>query len=145
MVPEWASLFSTGEAVCGQCHMLFTANAYLHPEYRGQDFYKYGTEADELRQAMREIYDANPIAAEDAGIGTPYIDEETGAWIYGWGAHPVLEAFQGSKHQSMGVDCVSCHMQKTTAEDGTTYTNHFAAGSPLENPEAVEYCLTCHM
>ena len=35
-------------------------------------------------------------------------------------------------------------MPQTEAADGATYTHHNMTQSPLENPAALEKCLTCH-
>ena len=58
--------------------------------------------------------------------------------------HPEFEFFQNSTHDSMGLDCASCHMPQTASEDGTEFTSHDASGSPLENPDALAVCLSCH-
>lgn len=57
--------------------------------------------------------------------------------------HPEVEIFQGSVHQELGMTCVDCHGVKMQGENGE-FTSHGFSESPLENPEALEYCLTCH-
>ena len=41
------------------------------------------------------------------------------------------------------MTCVDCHGVKMQGENGE-FTSHGFSESPLENPEALEYCLTCH-
>lgn len=121
-----------GEKACGQCHNSFD---YERMVEQGDDIYnfdpyRYGFDADSLLKATLED-------------GLQSVDEETGietVMVF----HPEMEFFQNSTHDSMGLDCTSCHMPETTAEDGTTFTNHDASGSPLESEEALEFCLTCH-
>lgn len=55
-----------------------------------------------------------------------------------------MELFQDSNHQKMGLTCTDCHMPQIEASGGTTYTYHNMTQSPLENPAALEKCLTCH-
>lgn len=50
---------------------------------------------------------------------------------------------QTSTHGSLGLTCVDCHMPTSTGDNGS-FTNHNASGSPLENPDAIATCMTCH-
>ena len=59
--------------------------------------------------------------------------------------HPEYETFAGKGSVHFGTfTCADCHMGTVTAEDGTTYPNHFLR-SPLDNPELIEStCSACH-
>ena len=123
---------SAGDAACGQCHNSFD---YERMVTAGDDIYsfdpyRYGFDADSLLRA----------ALED---GLQGVDEESGVeevMVF----HPEFEFFQNSVHDSMGLDCTSCHMPKTVNADGEQFTNHDASASPLENPDALAVCLGCH-
>lgn len=120
------------DKACGQCHNSFD---YERMVQAGDDIYRfdpyrYGFDADSLLRA----------ALED---GLQGVDEESGVeevMVF----HPEFEFFQNSTHDSMGLDCASCHMPTSTSEDGEEFTNHDASGSPLENPDALAVCLSCH-
>lgn len=132
MLGDRGQELTDGEKACGQCHNSFD---YERMVTAGDDIYsfdpyRYGFDADSLLKA----------ALED---GLQSVDEETGietVMVF----HPEMEFFQNSTHDSMGLDCTSCHMPQTVAEDGEAFTNHDASGSPLENPDALALCLTCH-
>ncbi len=132
MLGDRGGNLSAGEKACGQCHNSFD---YERMVTAGDDIYhfdpyRYGFSADSLLQA----------ALED---GLQSVDEETGietVMVF----HPEMEFFQNSVHDSMGLDCTSCHMTKTADENGEAFTNHDASGSPLENEVALQQCLTCH-
>lgn len=147
---SWNKYINQDDTVCGQCHMLEPGSVYMLPEYAGSvDIYKYGVDADSVLQAQLEAWDENPIELTQVmldnafQVGASRIDEETGALIIGDNNKPILETFQGSNHQKLGLTCTDCHMVEMTAENGTTYTNHFAC-DPLENETTLEFCLTCH-
>jgi nitrite reductase (cytochrome c-552) len=123
-------------AACGQCHNATCDYPRVLAREEGarlEDFdpYRYGTDADALRRAI----------VED-GM-TMYPDEELGITVDYLG-HPDIELFQGSQHQEQGLTCVSCHMPYETNEQGERYRTHNASGSPLNNEQAMEYCLSCH-
>lgn len=147
---SWDKYIDPDDAVCGQCHMLEPGSVYMLPEYSGTvDMYKYGVDADSVLRAQLEAWEENPIELTDTmeangfQVGASRIDEETGALIVGDNNKPILETYQGSVHQQMGLTCTDCHMATETAEDGTTYTDHFAC-DPLDNETTLEFCLTCH-
>lgn len=132
--------FPEKDKVCGQCHSSDTQKMLTQLDI--DDIYKNGVSADGLFQTWLEF---EPLVDwEIGGNNVVQIDEETGIKMYGEGSVVDLENFQGSNHQNLGMTCASCHMPQTTAEDGTVYTSHDASGSPIENPVALEYCLTCH-
>lgn len=84
------------------------------------DIYKYGTDPDSVGKAQLEEYGWMMSVCTD------------------------LEMFQNSTHQSLGLTCVSCHMPEQTNDEGVTFTNHDASGSPLEKEASLDFCLTCH-
>ena len=138
------------DAVCGQCHMIFPGTYVAMPEYQGtMDLYKYGTDADGVLKAYKEAFTENPAVPTEEmqalffHVGMTYFDEAIGAYIYGWDNESALEMYQGSNHQALGLTCTDCHMPTVTADDGTTYTEHYAC-EPLESKESMEVCLTCH-
>jgi nitrite reductase (cytochrome c-552) len=145
------NLFNEDDYVCGQCHSIYPGAPYLEDKNREIDQYKYGHDSDSMLKAMREYFAKNEITSSTVDItvgtstsGVPYYDENIGTTLYLTNSNSALELFQGGTHQSMGLSCVDCHMVKTTAADGATYTNHNMTASPLENPDALAKCLTCH-
>ncbi|MEC4183554.1 ammonia-forming cytochrome c nitrite reductase subunit c552 [Adlercreutzia sp. R21] len=137
--------FPEKDTVCGQCHSATSENLW-ETDWDAIDIYRNGVSADGLFQTFLDSEAeglSKPVPGGEGGYITKY-DEETGLKYYGGGSVVDLENFQGSNHQSLGLTCASCHMPQTTAEDGTVYTSHDASGSPIENPVALEYCLTCH-
>lgn len=70
------------------------------------------------------------------------LDEEIGVKLVCFD-HDEVEFAHTSPMAELGVDCVTCHMPQSI-EGGTTYTNHHASGSPLENPDSLAKCLECH-
>ena len=125
--------FDSSERVCGQCHISLDYRSHITDQNVMDSFspYQYGLDIDSLYEA----------AVED---GVYSIDEDTGILLTCFD-HPEVEFVQGSTMRELGVTCVDCHMVETVDEtSGTVYTMHNASGSPLENEEALEYCLTCH-
>ena len=124
-------LFDSDERVCGQCHNSFDYRSHITDQETMDGFspYRYGLDVDSLYEA----------AVED---GIYSIDEDTGILLTCFD-HPEIEFVQGSAMNELGVTCVDCHMPQAD-ESGEGYTNHNASGSPLENEDALEYCLTCH-
>ena len=127
---------STEEATCAQCHNAVGryGRAWL-ANYDGDlediDPYRYGYDPDSLKRAFLED-----------GVKATH-EDDTGADVF-ITQHPDIEIFQGSVHEQLGLTCVSCHMPKKTDEDGNVYTSHDASSTPLENEEALEFCLSCH-
>ncbi len=141
------ALFPEEDYVCGQCHAMFPGAAYLEDANKGIDQYKYGFEPEEMLRAMKEYYEANPVTETTicAGmVGVPMLDPEIDTMLYLTDACTELELFQDGNHQKMGLTCTDCHMPQTEAADGAIYTHHNMTQSPLENPAALEKCLTCH-
>lgn len=129
------------QAVCGQCHnyygAVYTRGGLMKKmqsgevDYNSVDPYRYGTDPESLmKAALEDGYEMN-------------VDPETGIATF-QANHPEIEIFQGSVMQEEGLACIDCHMPTKTSEDGQPYTSHNASSSPLENEEALEFCLTCH-
>ncbi|MCI8424384.1 MAG: ammonia-forming cytochrome c nitrite reductase subunit c552 [Adlercreutzia sp.] len=133
--------FPEADTVCGQCHYADTQKMYTQLDI--DDLYKNGVSPEGMFQTFLEFEEV--MDPEIGGNNVMSLDEETGIKMYGEGSVVDLENFQGSNHQNLGMTCASCHMPQTTdPETGETYTSHDASGSPIENPVALEYCLTCH-
>lgn len=139
--PLFDQLSTSEEAVCGQCHnyigAVYTRGGLMKKFQSGEaDFedanpWRYGMDPESLmKAALEDGYEMN-------------VDEKTGIATF-QANHPEVEIFQGSVHQELGLTCVSCHGVTMTAADGEEFTSHGFSESPLENPEALEYCLTCH-
>ena len=146
------SKFPERDATCGQCHSAFDGQIFAVRDDLKIDIYKYGTDADSVLKAMRESWETYPqeLTAEEMAlgynVGFPMYDEAIDAVLFGYSTeNTAVETFQGSMHQKMGLSCVDCHMPQTTDEaSGVTYTSHSPSFSPLENEDALNYCLTCH-
>lgn len=123
--------FSDNEKACGQCHNSLDYRHAITDDEVFQKFsaYKYGTDVDSLIKAVNE----DDITTLDEEIGVKLVCFD----------HDEVEFAHTSPMAELGVDCVTCHMPQST-EGGTTYTNHHASGSPLENPDALAKCLECH-
>ena len=118
--------------VCGQCHYYGGEFTTIMREGYGLDEcepYLYGHDAAGMYLAA-----IKDMAAED---------EATGA-LLATPSYSDLEMFVDSTHASMGLTCVDCHMPQTVDENGNAFTSHNASSSPLENPDAIATCLTCH-
>ncbi|WP_304856594.1 ammonia-forming cytochrome c nitrite reductase subunit c552 [Adlercreutzia caecimuris] len=123
--------FSDNEKACGQCHNSLDYRHAITDDEVFQKFsaYKYGTDVDSLIKAVNE----DDITTLDEEIGVKLVCFD----------HDEVEFAHTSPMAELGVDCVTCHMPQST-EGGTTYTNHHASGSPLENPDSLAKCLECH-
>lgn len=118
--------------VCGQCHNASGAWTYLVSDeapLASFDPYRYGHDADAMYRAYTEDNSA--------------IDEETGAALSTL-SYDDLEMYVDGTHAALGLTCVDCHMTETYDENGNVFTSHNASSSPLDNPAALEKCLTCH-
>lgn len=123
--------FSDNEKACGQCHNSLDYRHAITDNEVFQKFsaYKYGTDVDSLIKAVNE--DDITVMDEEIGVKLVCFD------------HDEIEFAHTSPMAELGVDCVTCHMPEST-ENGQTYTNHHASGSPLENPDSLARCLECH-
>lgn len=131
------SELSAGDAACGQCHNGLGAKTLTtvtsQEQWDNLQPYKYGLDAESIYRAAVEI----GSYAEDPDTGAKMSSSAASHWD--------VEFLQSSTMHEMGVSCTDCHMPQTTdGSSGTTYTSHNASGSPLENPDALAYCLTCH-
>lgn len=131
VIRDDGDMLSPGEKVCAQCHNGSLTGACKDDKFFTEECapWRYGYDADSLLKAA--IEDGFEGADEDGILSC-------------FGGHYDFEFFQNSTHDSLGLDCTSCHMPTSTAEDGTTYTDHDASQSPLENKTSLEFCLTCH-
>lgn len=137
--------FAPGEAVCAQCHTVFTGLEVLTAELEGvYDVHKYGYDLEGIYDALVESTNKNPNQSNDALLDAVVYDKETGIKLYGTGSYLDVEMHQGSIHQKMGLSCVDCHMPIEVAEDGTVYRSHNASGSVFESQAAMNMCMTCH-
>lgn len=128
--------FEASERVCGQCHN--SADSTYYVEQITDEESMNSISAFEYGLDFESIYEA----AIDQGAYK--VDEETGIKLTSLD-HPDIEFVQGSSMRELGVTCTDCHMPQMSDEaSGTTYTSHNASSSPLENDEALEYCLSCH-
>ncbi len=142
-----AEYIDEDDLLCGQCHALFPGESYMEEANSPIDQYKYGVDADSMLKAYKEFFEEHPVTSTSicAGmVGVPSYDEAIQAEVYMTDNCNVVELFQGSNHQTMGLTCTDCHMTTSTSSDGTEYTNHNMTRSPLENPDALKKCLTCH-
>ncbi|NMD37644.1 MAG: ammonia-forming cytochrome c nitrite reductase subunit c552 [Christensenellaceae bacterium] len=137
--------FAPGEAVCAQCHTVFTGLEALTSDLEGvYDVHKNGYDLDGIYDALVECTNKNPNQSNDALLDGVVYDEATGIKTYGTGSYLDIEMFQGSTHQKMGLSCVDCHMPIEVAEDGTEYRSHNASGSVFESEAAMNLCMQCH-
>ncbi len=119
---------------CGQCHSEY----YFDPETKATTLAYTGLDAMNPDD-MLNYY--------NTGFDEPFydwIEEDTGVKKLKV-QHPEFETFLGAGSPHGGsFTCADCHMGTTTAEDGTTYTDHYWT-SPLDNPELLENnCSKCH-
>lgn len=137
--------FAPGEAVCAQCHTVFTGLEVLTKDLEGvYDVHKYGYELDGIYDALVECTGKNPNQSNTALGDAVIFDLETGIKTYGTGSYLDVEMHQGSIHQKMGLSCVDCHMPMEIAKDGTEFRSHNASGSVFDSPSAMTMCMTCH-
>lgn len=135
--PDWIASYEPGTAVCAQCHnimgryMRSIVDQGMNTLETMPNPYRYGTDPDSLYKAQME--DGAPTTRDDDGV----------EYFKPYGCYDA-EVFQGGNHQSLGLTCASCHMPTSVNEDGETYINHNASGSPLKKQESLELCLTCH-
>lgn len=137
--------FAPGEAVCAQCHTVFTGLEALTADLKGvYDVHKYGYDLDGIYNALVECTNQNPNQTNSTLGNAVIFDVEAGIKTYGTGSYLDVEMYQGSIHQRMKLSCVDCHMPVEIAEDGTEYRSHNASGSVYENLSAMTMCMSCH-
>ncbi len=119
---------------CGQCH----------------SEYHFAPDTKATTLAYTGLDTMNPddmLNFYNTGFDEPFydwIEEDTGVKKLKV-QHPEFETFlgEGSPHAGM-LTCADCHMGKTKAEDGTTFTDHYWT-SPLDNQELLDSsCAACH-
>ena len=115
---------------CGQCHIEY----YFDPETKATRMPHSGIDTMGP-EATLAYYDEMDFA--------DWTQESTGTRMLK-AQHPEMETFLlDSPHAKMGMNCADCHMGTSTAEDGTTYVNHYWR-SPLEDEELLQTCAKCH-
>lgn len=115
---------------CGQCHIEY----YFDPETK------------ETKMPYNSVAGMNPseiLAYYNEMDFADWTQESTGTRMLK-AQHPEFETFmgEGSKHSAL-LSCADCHMEKVTAENGTTYTSHTWT-SPLESEALLTTCAQCH-
>ena len=71
--------FAPGEAVCAQCHTVFTGLEVLTSDLEGvYDVHKYGYDLDSIYNALMECTNKNPNQSNDALLDAVVFDEKTG-------------------------------------------------------------------
>lgn len=128
----FADRLEPNNAVCAQCHNSYDYRSSIKTEEDLQTIkaYRNGYDVDSLFETCWED-DVNFETDPATGIRESIL------------LHPTIELFMDTKMQELGTTCVDCHMPQSQA-DGQTYTNHFAANSPLESEDSLAYCLNCH-
>jgi len=122
---------------CGQCHSEY----YFDPETKATSFDYTSLDTmnpDDMLEYMNSLTDT------EGNLFADWVDEDTGVRKIKV-QHPEFETFlgEGSPHAST-FTCADCHMGETTADDGTTYTNHYWS-VPTQNEELYEAsCAACH-
>ncbi len=120
---------------CAQCHSEY----YFDPETKATKFGYVGIEnatPDKILDYYNNLLDADGNAYAD------WVDETTGVRKLKT-QHPEFETISAEGGIHPEFSCVTCHMGTATAEDGTTYTNHYWS-SPLDNEDILASCNTCH-
>ena len=122
--------------VCAQCHSEY----YFATDTKATTFPYKGIE-NATPDAMLDYY--NNLLDADGNAYADWVDEDTGVRRLKT-QHPEFETISAAGGIHPDMTCVTCHMGKATADDGTAYTNHYWS-SPLDNPELLESsCNVCH-
>ena len=121
---------------CGQCHIEY----YFTPADK-ETMMPYGSDEDMTPEAILAYYDTMELPDGTVGFAD-WTQESTGARMLK-AQHPELETYLSGPHAALGLNCADCHMPMEMAEDGTVYHSHLLV-SPLDSPERLSYCLTCH-
>ncbi len=120
--------------MCAQCHVEYNCNPGHDPK-TGQPI----TKADPRTNIFQwvNVFDYNK-KMEQFGF-KDFKHAVTGASLSKI-QHPETEAFWGSKHERVGVECKSCHMPQVK-KGAKTFTWH---GQKSARSMTKETCLTCH-
>ena len=121
---------------CAQCHSEY----YFDPETKATTL-GYVGHANATPDGILNYY--NNLLDADGNAFADWVDETTGVRKLKV-QHPEFETVSAAGGIHPDMSCVTCHMGTATAEDGTTFTNHYWS-SPLDNPELLESsCNVCH-
>lgn len=127
---------------CGQCHSEY----YFDPATKATTFgytSLAGMNPDDMLAYENSIVDG------EGNMFADWVDEENGVRKLKV-QHPEFETIngEGSPHglptSMLQLSCADCHMGTATADDGTTFTNHYWT-SPLDNADLLaNNCSRCH-
>lgn len=122
---------------CAQCHTEY----YFDPATKATMVSYHG-----LAQMSPDdsLSYENSLLDAEGNMFCDWVDADTGVRKLKV-QHPEFETYmgEGSVHKGQ-FTCADCHMAKTTAEDGTVFTNHYWV-SPLQNEELMaSTCSQCH-
>ena len=120
---------------CAQCHSEY----YFDPETKATTL-GYVGHANATPEKILDYY--NNLKDADGNPFADWVDETTGVRKLKT-QHPEFETVSAAGGIHPDMTCVTCHMGKATAEDGTTYTNHYWT-SPLDNADTLATCNACH-
>ena len=130
------SKYDARTLACAQCHSEY----YFDPETKATTLGYVGHDnatPDKILEYYNNLLDAdgNPFAdwvAEDTGVRKLKTQ------------HPEFETITAAGGIHPDMNCATCHMGTATADDGTTFTNHYWS-SPLDNQELLDSsCNVCH-
>ena len=125
---EAVSTIDPATLSCGQCHIE----------------YYFTREDSETMMPYHDVDSMTPaaiLAYYDSFDFYDWVQESTGTKMLK-AQHPEMETFLHGKHAAL-LNCADCHMPMEQADDGTIYHSHLLV-SPLENPELLSNCATCH-
>ncbi len=123
---------------CAQCHTEY----YFDPETKVTTL---GYTSLDTMTPLLILENENSIVDSEGNQFADWVDESTGVRKLK-AQHPEFETYYGagSVHTGMNLTCADCHMERKTADDGTTYTSHEWT-SPLKNEETMaDTCAKCH-
>ncbi|MBQ1446558.1 MAG: ammonia-forming cytochrome c nitrite reductase subunit c552 [Solobacterium sp.] len=122
---------------CAQCHTEY----YFDPATKETTVTYHGLSQFSPDDSLAY---QNTLLDAEGNLFCDWVDADTGVRKLKV-QHPEFETYmgEGSVHASQ-FTCADCHMGKTTAEDGTVFTNHYWV-SPLDSPEIMaNSCSLCH-
>ena len=116
---------------CGQCHIEY----YFDPDTKATTA-PYTSLATMNPDDMLAYYNERGFS--------DWVQESTGTGLLK-AQHPEMETYlgEGSYHNSFGLTCADCHMEKVTTASGDTYTSHTLV-SPLNSETILATCAQCH-
>ena len=121
---------------CAQCHSEY----YFDPATKATTLGYVGHD-NATPEKILDYY--NNLKDAEGNAFADWTDETTGVRKLKV-QHPEFETYTAAGGIHPDMTCVTCHMGTATADDGTTYTNHYWS-SPLDNPELLESsCNVCH-